>query len=669
MSPELKAALDRARALEAGQRANVQAADEGAAEARGIIEKMRAAEDLKGVLREDPATVDYYQSEIDAGRASEVLPNLREYDARQSLNSFVRTGLPQGATLGAADEIQAFATGEDVEAIRARNQAREALSPSGAMAGEMTGGVLATAPLMGAAMRATAASPLLTQMAATGGVGGASGAALGFNKGEGGYARRIGSISPAQVGAGAIAGAAVPPIGRMIGGAAGMGRGASAVSGMGFSPRASRRAVRAVSADAAWRDDVVDYLRNLGRESMVADAGINTQQEAARLVAREGGEGAARLARAIEDRSQQGAIDSRMGETLDTAMGRPQNMVQQQAELRARRRAAAGENYDPLKQEIIPIDSELRDILKRARASGAFTDINRIARAEGVKIPDIRNPSVVGISGEAMDIISRGIRDSADAAFARGRGSLGSALGSINERLIERTPGLRAARRQYREDSAVIEASERGADIFSPRVSVDQFAADWAKMSEEARQAFRIAARGEIENKVAGAVHAGRQGLNAMGPRASLEKVRIAFGDDAVNEIQRRLAAEPVFADTRNRVTQGSRTAANLAAANDAPLMDLTTGRRAGPIQRARQATGDVGNVIVDALLRRNGAQDVSDMARLLSSQGDERDIIIRAIMQDASRINRSDRRRALAESLTRRLGSGAIAPALFASE
>ena len=306
------------------------------------------------------------------------------------------------------------------------------------------------------------------------------------------------------------------------------------------------------------------------------------------------------------------------------------------------------------------VDQGLLDELAKMEAELPQYEQWREEIGDGIQVlfPGDQKKDVISLSG--LDYLTRNIGNS----FEKGSNEARIATGIVKD-IESRYPDLQRARREYASDSRVMDAAEEGAGLFKSNVSADEFRETWRGMSQEERAAFRLAARSELENKMAGSVHEGRVGQNALGTRATQEKIRIAFGDDAQAILSRRLDAEPVFSQTRSRVAHGSDTAASRAAQREIqPLVD-ETGQRRGPVGRVKQGAADLGNMAVDALIGRLPRNTAVDLSRVLSAQGPERDRIVAALMADMGQYARADRNEALAAQIAQRLMAGGTGVAL----
>ncbi|MEM1149457.1 MAG: hypothetical protein AAGI03_02730 [Pseudomonadota bacterium] len=557
-------------------------------------------------------------------------------------------------TFGAADEAQSWATGEDVEAIRSRDKVRQTNHPGFYDAGRFVGGAASAALPVGTALALTRGASLGAR-AVTGASAGAADASFrAFLDGEKSSDSRLkDATDPVTLGVGAVAGGAVPIAGRAAGQAARWWTERKAPQVFQHIP--DKAAARQISA--AFRDDVSDeatlrdYLGDLGPEGMVADVGNNTKSLAGGIVSLPGRSGQS-IFNAMEGRHK-GRAD-RIEADLNDYLGEPGNMEVEKARLAQVRRDNAGPAYDQFNATMFPLDDELRAAIQRADQVGALADARQIATARGYDFsPEAYlDPNAVEIQGEALDVISQAIRDKAQAAWQAGQGGLGRPLQELEAQFLSRVPGLSDIRTQYAMDSRVIEAAESGGDILKPKVSHDQLQERFKNMTPEEVLAFQLSGRSAIEERLANAVDEGRAGANLLRTRAIRNKIGVAFGPEASQALARRMEAEQAFADSRNTVARNSQTAARRAAQRElGPLLD-EAGHRKGPIGRARQASGDVGNDVLDALMRKQPGPRLNALGDALTAQGSDRDKIIQALLADMDQMKLAD----MAEGQTRRL-------------
>lgn len=551
-------------------------------------------------------------------------------------------GFAQGATLGSSDEIGAagravaasIGLGEPTSysdaltGIRnANDEAREA-APDQFRTGQMVGGAATMALPQIGAMRALHGAGLGVQSLGGMATGTVIAGTEGFLSGEGGLANRsLNAADPAQLAIGAGTGGVAPLIGRGVGSMLADARAPAGapVADLGFGNQASRLATRSFGDDAAVMGDVRAYLDGLGPEGMVADMGRNTRMQASGVTRVPGPAGQTITSR-MDDRAQ--AAPERIAAEMDAVGG----AVTDQAQGRFQRKNFRDQFSSPLYEAAVRVETPLETGAAVSRMSELISE-----RAPGsAALKDV----VATLNEDARPIVAHNLRselsDARIAATRAGEGAkartLGEAIRALDEQL-DTIPGYAKARSTYADSKALDNAAELGAKFLKSSTRSDQLRYDWEGMNEPEREAFAKAARAELDMAMAQAVQEGNKGLNLIGPREMRAKIDIIFGDGAADKLAKRMDAEKTFRETRTKATQGSETAANQAAQREIlPLVD-DAGNRLGPIQRARHASSEPVNQVIDALLRRPQGRELKDLAEILTAQGPRRDQIVQALI------------------------------------
>lgn len=576
-----------------------------------------------------------------------------EAPQRPDIAAAFTAGNLQGASIGAADEVGAAfravrdeITGDPsrgieipsryrnyVSEIRAENERLQEAEPEVYGKAKFVGGMAGAAVPVGASLTAARGASLPVKMLAGAGAGAGTEAARGFLEGQDGALNRAMNIDPASTMTAGGVGAAVPLAGRAVGALLGRipGRANPALRGMGMTGAASRQL-----SDIARRDqrgEIELYLRGLGDEGMLYDAGVNARQTA-RGIAGMPGEAGQIVADAAA-RRQRGRV-GRISDDLDDVLGERQDMVARRDQLRAERSKMANEAYEAFRAKSFEMTPGLRDALAKADEQGGLADLRRMAQMRGWDVDAYMRGDTVAVSGEFLDEASKKIRDASGAAYKAGKGSLGKDFADLNNRLLDAAPELRSIRRQYYDDSQLIEVAEQGRAIFDKKMTPKEFDKWFNDLPPDAQEEFRLAARDEFANRVGEAVNDSTQSLNLLGPTNTLARVRTAFGPDAMRRLELRGIREREFAKSDNRIAGGSDTAATREFQNAMEPLRTDAGYRAGPVARVRQSVGDLGNVAVDSVIGANSEKIKREIAEALTAQGPRRDALIKALLSDA---------------------------------
>lgn len=579
-------------------------------------------------------------------------------------------GFGQGLTLRGGDELMAgirslspnITYADELERQRRLNLEAELADPETYRRGEFAGMGTTGALSMAVPSVAAARLPALTRM----GIGAAEGAALAtapeFLGAEGGFGPRISNVSPLTAAAGAGAGALTPVAGQVVGGvvrgAQNLRRGAE-----GFGSRAVQTAARGVGRTQAAGTDIRQYLDELGPEAMLADVPGGTQTQAMGLAAMQG-EGGTVIGRALEGRAA--GSEPRITETFNRLVAEPNAAFNERMRLAAERRGTLGPAYEAALEFDQPLNvsgavSEIDSLLRNSTGQTA-TALRNLRDELATETGEISAARLHSIRSELSDTISEATRS--------GRGGLVGALRPALQKLdeqLDNVPGYAATRGGYADNMAMERAIEDGRRAFSggavSAITPDQLAAQWRRMSDAEKDAYRTGAREYIAAVMGNARNAPASAWGQMTTGFNDAKMRIIFGPEAADEIMQTLRAERAFSETRGRVTQGTMTSMREAAREDiADLREPDTGRRPGPIGRLRDTINEAGNAAIDAVLygpSRSRANQ--ELGRILSMRGEERDKILNVLLLEAERQQTNTRAQAVMRMITEAIAGGLI--------
>lgn len=574
-------------------------------------------------------------------------------------------GIP--TVFGFEDEAASVVTGRPVEEYRADKARVAERSPGALGAGQLIGNLLIGGPAMYGAGMASAGSGLGIQALAMGGTAAGVEAARQFAEGEGGAGPRMANVAEnwRPIAAAGAIGAAAPVAGRIAGALLDPGPSNANLRAMNVGRRASREIARRFADDNEIRD-VRQYLTELGPDATLADAGPSMRGLASKGATTMEGPQRPAIYRSLVNRGE--GAPARINDALDNTLGVRRDMTALREGMDAARNRWANPAYRDFGQRRYPLTPQLRDALRRAARTGAIAEAREIARAEGFDLNAAMfdNPANVEIEGRALDYISRGLRDRAASRAAGAKTGSAAAMRSLNDEILDHVPDLRDIRRRFATDMEMREATELGGGIFSRAESVDDFRVAWRDMSEPERAAFRLSARDAIEQKMATARNEATAGIAALGPRATREKLRIAFGDEAVEELTRVINAEDVFRNTRNTIVRDTELSPRYPGQAN-PWQDPDVNADGLPRGMLAEAKGIAGRGYQAA--KRSFALERPDevnreMARVLTTSGPERDRIVQALIRDQLAAQNRTARGVNADRLVRALLSGAAVTA-----
>lgn len=315
-----------------------------------------------------------------------------------------------------------------------------------------------------------------------------------------------------------------------------------------------------------------DTLDRLGPQAILADASPS-MQGLAQGVAAKPGPSADMLAAALADRQagQAGRLATDLNENLGPAISRSEINAGMDA-----RQAATGPMYETAllsapSVDITPATQVLENAMLTAkgrnvgRLNDAQTNLQAPYRVNGRVVPET-DPRALQQAKFALDEEIARTQGQAGSAAATSTRDLTGIRNALNGSLEDQLPG-------YAEANLAWGAAERGREAYEAGRTVlnggktamwpEELAADFGARPLEQQALMRAGARADIANQVG----TSRNDLVALGRMLgdshdfNRAKMGILFGDDATGRTIDAVNRERQFADTANRVTQGSRTA------------------------------------------------------------------------------------------------------------
>jgi hypothetical protein len=431
----------------------------------------------------------------------------------------------QGATLGAADEAEAYLrslAGEDYETaladIRSKTKAYQQQAPGEALGYEALGGLIppaittlatggATAPAT-IPQAAVSLAPVVRSLAGTSAIGGLYGGTTGFLTGEGDVFERA-----SRVPGGTVTGAVVAPAVKTLITGGGMltnsimdvarrltgGRGAKIVE---------TELQRLASDTGLTTDELIDRIAR--GEIMAENA---TLSAAVRGLYAQGGKPSTTLMSSLTRRPEQLRTEV-LTEMQQKLANQPGNVLRQFKLNDEQLRQVEKEAYTQAFGTGGVIDANLlksvTDSLKRSPQS--VKNINEVYVAETGKKPFFsfdKNGDVTFSRAptlEDAEIIRRGIQASVDEAYQSGRGRVGEALKgvelSLRDAIDTSSKSLADARLQAAARRTAKDAFQEGRTVFSK--SADEIAVLTEDLSQKpgALSAFRAGTMDAIRNRM-----------------------------------------------------------------------------------------------------------------------------------------------------------------------
>lgn len=496
----------------------------------------------------------------------------------------------EGLTFGWSPEIAAVArsaTGPMTldQALAEETKRQNQIDPALRMAGNIGGGMLtggATAKL------AQMAAPALPAALRFGGLGLVEGATAGAGYTDGGLDDRLGGAAVGGA-TGLGIGAAVPVVAQT----ARAGWQALTNPGQAGARRATRRLATSLQRDAMTPETVTQRLREMGPEATIADAGGRNTQQLARTAASTPGR-AQDVADDLLDQRQYGA-GQRISQFAQRLLGKNANYAEDLAALDDVMKKSAKPLYDKAYQKVIPQTDKLRSLADRDVMKKAVENARRIASNEGEEIPEFVTDKSLryGMSAKAWDYVKRGIDDVLESYRDKTTGKLvldteGRSINQVRRELLDEldsiNPDYAKARAAYAGPASAKDAMVRGRGFIRGDEMLTKKQVE--AMTPAELEFFKVGVARGIHDKVTRpleGINVARQ-IGRSGPIK--EKLAIIFGDDGAKEFLKKIAAEEQFSKTRQIVQGGSKTDANLLAAQDAGLsqtvMDTARGGARG---------------------------------------------------------------------------------------
>ncbi|MBA1156935.1 hypothetical protein [Microvirga mediterraneensis] len=587
-------------------------------------------------------------------------------------------GIQQGVTLGFGDEIMAGAmvpaelikgaiTGEDsgkgldrISDAYSRNLARERGKLEAAReqhpvmtgVGEVAGGLVTGGQLARGGATLMRPGQSLPKMVGAGAVEGAAyGAVGGFGEGEGGLENRLWDAGGGAVAGGAIGGA-VPLLAR------GVGAGVSAVRDRMAASPAQRLLLEDIAAEGVTPAELATRRQALGPEGMLADTSETLRLRAEQLAqsdnpARPG------VMEALQGRNARAG--DRINSAFDEAAGPRPDVRQTLDDIIARRSSEADPLYrQSLDRPIVWTDrlQQFIDdpIMRRGLAQGVR--IQRLeALAEGRPfnphdyaivdfdaagdpiVGQVPNMRTLNVAKKGLDALVEGSRNQFGRLTEEGR-ALDQVRRSFLSQLDAMNPDYAAARQSWQGNSEVLEAFQRGREIFGSGTHPDFLAAEINDMSEAGREALRLGVRAAADEAMGRVRNGALKGRTLLDSDWNERKILQALGEEDGRALINALTGEQEMAATANQALGNSATSRRM----DNPFRkQQKTDDRAGIVKNAlNMRFGDafsrLGEYAGDAYAGRRISNLARDVGPLLTARGAEADNVVQALIDAQTR-------------------------------
>lgn len=518
-----------------------------------------------------------------------------EADERREAVPTQRTrAFAQGVTFGFADELEAraraLATGqtyeEALEEIRAKLKGYQEARPSEAFGYEMAGAVapaLAAAPFTGG----TGTAAILAQRGATGaaaktlgvaapssirgalGYGAAQGALTGVGTGETAEERALGGAIGGVAG-GALGGAMQAAAPYVTGVATGVVDYARRKIG-GRGSKAVESEIQRLASESGMSVD--EIVQGVADGTIMAEN--KTLQRAVRGFYTSGGEAATRIEQAMTARPQatrqeaMQEIQQYLSDVGDPNIARAMRADEEASKVLERRA------YDPFKTQVATPDvvDELKDAVKAVPQAAAA--LNKIYRSKTGEKPFVSIKKGVvefadDVTVEQAEVVRRTLSNLASREFKTGIGTVGEAIGDVEQTLRSAldvdVPALAATRETAAMTRTAREAYQEGQKVFSKSPDIVELELEDARRKGEgAVKAYRTGVMQALRNRMRTGSMKSMMSNLADSERKEGQILRTVIPEDELENVLASVARAARSQQAATSVLGGSQTAASLA--------------------------------------------------------------------------------------------------------
>ena len=518
-----------------------------------------------------------------------------EADERREAVPTQRTrAFAQGVTFGFADELEAraraLATGqsyeEALEEIRAKLKGYQEARPGEAFGYEMAGAVapaLAAAPFTGG----TGTAAILAQRGATGaaaktlgvaapssmrgalGYGAAQGALTGVGTGETAEERAMGGAIGGVAG-GALGGAMQAAAPYVTGVATGVVDYARRKLG-GRGSKAVENEIQRLAAESGMSVD--EIVQGVADGTIMAEN--KSLQRAVRGYYTAGGEAATRIEQVMAARPQatrqeaMGQIQQYLSDVGDPNIARAMRADEEAAKVLERRA------YEPFKEQIATAEvvDELKDAVKAVPQAAAA--LNKIYRSKTGEKPFVSIKKGVvefadDVTVEQAEVVRRTLSNLASREFKTGIGTVGEAIGDVEQTLRSAldvdVPALAATRETAAMTRTAREAYQEGQKVFSKSPDIVELELEDARRKGEgAVKAYRTGVMQALRNRMRTGSMKSMMSNLADPERKEGQILRTVIPEDELETVLASVARAARSQQAATSVLGGSQTAASLA--------------------------------------------------------------------------------------------------------
>ena len=576
--------------------------------------------------------VDQLQTQISQRQAMEHIERLRTPGTAAGTVG----AMSQGMLFGFADEAKAGIRAiwdrlpeEDYSDayLRIRDQTRAELAafrrnrPALSIGSEIAGGFIGPGAITGAAViSGTTAGARIGRGAVAGaGTGGVFGA---------GEAEELSDVPRGVVtgsATGAVIGAVIPgAIEATRAGARGMQSIIRPEAG------ATRRITQALSRDGMTREQILgalDEAKSLGKPATVADVGGEAVRRELEVAVQSPGPAGQIAEKVLAQRNKEQL--SRLSKDLIHGTGVKAVDVEDAITKTMKLRKTASKL---VYERAMDFNAELNDDIVNAYNKTTQTPLGKEAMGKARKILNVENFDEAPLM-ERIDAFKRGLDDMIGSAKRQGENSIAAKALSMKKELVglvdDINPDYKAARKIWENESNYLDAIDNGRDIMKPSFTAAKLKREFAAMTDNEQEAFRIGAVDAILTRMRQQSAQEPNMIKLLRSPEMRDKLKSIMTSQASAKIDRIFDIEDAMFRTATQARRGSQTAQRTAAMAEqekqiglqglieeitslviTPLRNVIVHRIPSTTRAAR-----------DRLIARQNAQIAK---RLLSSEADE---------------------------------------------
>jgi hypothetical protein len=271
-------------------------------------------------------------------------------------------------------------------------------------------------------------------------------------------------------------------------------------------------------------------------------------------------------------RTRAAEAGQRIDAAVTKAMGPPVNVVESEKNLTEARKAAADPLYQQWRDTQVQPTSELKSLMPRLEAAGAFDQAERLSGISGEPMNRkffTGGPQKEFPTTQSWDYVKRGLDSKIDQAYAAGDKTLARSLVGLKGELvdeIEKTPAgdvWRRARQAFAEKSALIDQLAAGRDTFiggRAGTTPDELREELRGLSQPELQARIQGARSAISDAMGDSIHGDNRLRDRLLASNNQAKLKMLIGNKPADELIASLQSERFLTAQDQNVRGGSQT-------------------------------------------------------------------------------------------------------------